>query len=38
MPLSSYTIMHKETRLSIDEKTMLIELATKIKDSLRLTK
>jgi len=34
MPLSSYTIMHKETRLSIDEKTMLIEWATKIKGTV----
>jgi hypothetical protein len=35
MPLSSYTMMHKEARLSQDEKALLIDWAIKTKDSLR---
>lgn len=35
MPLSSYTIMHKKARLSGNERTLLIDWAIKIKDSLR---
>jgi hypothetical protein len=35
MPLSSYTMMHKEAGLSKDEKALLIDWAIKTKDSLR---
>ena len=35
MPLSSYTVMHKEARLSKHEKALLIDWALKTKDSLR---
>ena len=35
MPLSSYRVMHKEARLSNDEKALLIDWAIKTKDSLR---
>jgi hypothetical protein len=34
MPLSSYTLLHKDARLTKDEKVMLIEWTGKIKDSL----
>lgn len=34
MPLSSYTLMHKDARLSKDNKELLIEWASKTKDSL----
>lgn len=35
MPLSSYRLMHREARLSKDEKTLLIDWAINTKDSLR---
>ena len=35
MPLSSYRVMHKEARLSKEEKALLIDWAIKTKDSLR---
>jgi hypothetical protein len=35
MPLSSYTIIHKEARLTTDQKALLIDWAIKTKDSLR---
>jgi hypothetical protein len=38
MPLSSYTMIHKDARLSHQDKALLIEWATKTKDSLRLNK
>lgn len=38
MPLSSYTMIHKDARLSNGDKALLIEWATKMKDSLRLNK
>ena len=37
MPLSSYTIIHKNARLSKENKTLLIDWATRTKDSLRGT-
>jgi hypothetical protein len=36
MPLSSYTMIHKDAKLSNQDKALLIEWATKTKDSLRL--
>ena len=38
MPLSSYTLLHNEARLSKEEKTLLIDWAEKTKDSLRSKK
>ena len=38
MPLSSYTLLHKNARLSKEEKTLLIDWVEKIKDSLRSNK
>ena len=38
MPLSSYTMMHKETLLSNDDRAVIIDWATRMKDSLRLNK
>ena len=38
MPLSSYTMIHKNARLSKDNKTLLIDWATRTKDSLRVNK
>lgn len=35
MPLSSYAMMHKDARLSNDEKTLIIDWATRTKDSIR---
>src|SRR5215212_7294072 len=37
MPLPSYTMMHQETRLSNDDKALIIDWATRTKDSLRST-
>ena len=34
MPLSSYTLLHKNARLTKDEKQLIINWTTKIKDSL----
>ncbi|HEY8897031.1 MAG TPA: heme-binding domain-containing protein [Niastella sp.] len=34
MPLSSYTLLHKNARLTKDQKTLIIEWAGKLKDSL----
>ncbi len=34
MPLSSYTLMHKSARLSNNEKALIMDWATKTKDSL----
>lgn len=36
MPLASYRWMHKEARLSADEKTMITNWIAKVKDSLTL--
>jgi len=36
MPLSSYTFIHKNARLTKDEKAMIIDWADKTKDSLSL--
>lgn len=36
MPLYSYTIMHKNARLTKDEKTIIVDWANKTKDSLSL--
>jgi len=36
MPLSSYTMVHKSARLSKENKALLIDWATRTKDSLRL--
>lgn len=36
MPLSSYTIIHKNARLTKDEKAIIIDWANKTKDSLSL--
>jgi hypothetical protein len=36
MPLSSYTLVHKNARLTKDEKAMIIDWANKTKDSLSL--
>jgi len=36
MPLSSYTLIHKNARLTKDEKAMIIDWADKTKDSLLL--
>ena len=36
MPLTSYTMMHKNARLSKNDKQLIIDWATKKKDSLRL--
>jgi hypothetical protein len=36
MPLSSYTIFHRNTRLTDDVKASIIDWANKIKDSLKL--
>ena len=38
MPLSSYTLLHKNARLTNDQKALLIEWVTKVKDSLATTK
>lgn len=38
MPLSSYTMIHQNARLSKADKALLIEWATVTKDSLRLNK
>lgn len=38
MPLRSYSMMHKRARLSDGEKALLIDWATKMKDSLRFNK
>jgi hypothetical protein len=38
MPLSSYTLMHKEARLSDKEKELIIEWALQTKDSLETAK
>ena len=38
MPLSSYTMIHQNARLSKEDKALLIEWATRTKDSLRLNK
>jgi hypothetical protein len=35
MPLSTYTMMHKEARLSAGEKALVIDWALRTKDSLR---
>lgn len=35
MPLNSYTMVHKDARLSNDEKTLIIDWATRTKDSIR---
>ena len=34
MPLSSYTIMHTDAKLSKEQKILIIDWATKTKDSL----
>lgn len=34
MPISSYTIMHTDAKLSSDDRTLITEWATKMKDSL----
>lgn len=36
MPLSSYTFLHSNARLSKDEKALIIDWSTKTEDSLRL--
>jgi len=36
MPLTSYTMMHSNARLSKEDKLLLINWATRIKDSLKL--
>jgi len=36
MPLNSYTMIHKDARLSKEDKILLIDWATRTKDSLRL--
>ena len=36
MPISSYELIHKNARLSKEDKALLIEWATRTKDSLRL--
>ena len=38
MPLWSYTLLHKNARLTNDEKALLIEWVSKVKDSLAITK
>lgn len=38
MPLSSYTLMHKEARLSDKEKQLIVEWALQTKDSLEAAK
>ena len=38
MPLSSYTLLHKDARLSTPAKRMIIEWSTDIADSLRAVK
>jgi hypothetical protein len=38
MPLSSYSLIHKNDRLSKENKTLLIDWATRTKDSLRMNK
>jgi Haem-binding domain len=38
MPLGSYTMIHPKARLSGNEKELLIDWATRTKDSLRLNK
>ncbi len=38
MPLSSYKMLHEEARMSSQNKKLLIEWATKLKDSLSLNK
>jgi hypothetical protein len=38
MPLSSYTMIHQNARLSKEDKAFLIDWAIRTKDSLRLTK
>ena len=37
MPLPSYTLLHKNARLTKDQKTLIIEWAGKLKDSLTIT-
>ena len=37
MPLTSYTMIHKNARLSKEDKTLLIDWATRAKDSLRVS-
>lgn len=34
MPLTSYTLLHQDAKLSKDEKTLVIDWATKTRDSL----
>jgi hypothetical protein len=36
MPLNSYAMIHKNARLSKEDKALLIDWATRTKDSLRL--
>lgn len=38
MPISSYTMIHKDARLSKEDKDLLIEWATRIKDSVLVNK
>jgi hypothetical protein len=38
MPLGSYTMIHKNARLSKEDKALLIDWATRTEDSLRLNK
>ena len=38
MPLKSYTLMHKDARLSDTQREMIMDWATRIKDSLELKK
>jgi hypothetical protein len=38
MPLSSYTMIHKNARLSKEDKRILIDWATRTKDSLSMSK
>jgi hypothetical protein len=38
MPLASYTWMHKKARLSIEEKTMVIEWARKAMEKIEIGK
>ena len=38
MPLSSYTMLHKNARLSKDDKALLIDWSARMKDSLMLKK
>jgi hypothetical protein len=37
MPLSSYTLLHKDARLTSEEKALIIAWANKIKDSITAT-